>query len=168
MIQRIQTIYLLLAFAALGLMFFFPIVEFTSNQPVPGLPHSSTGAYLDYKVYAFEETADNPLTLVKPDFTALFIENTLAIGVSMIILLVAIGLFNNRKMQKILCWTAVVCMLICVGLIYLHINPEKVATTNRQLGIGAFMLSVALVFTMFARRGIQKDEDLIRSSDRIR
>ena len=160
MIQRIQTIYLLLAFVALGLMFFFPIVEFTSNQPVPGLPHGSTGAYLDYKVYAFEETADNPLTPVKPDFTALFIENTLAIGI--------IGLFNDRKMQKIMCWTAVIFMLICVGLIYYHINPEKVATTNRQLGIGAFMLSVALVFTMFARRGIQKDDDLIRSADRIR
>ncbi len=168
MIQRLQTIYLLLAFIALSLMFFFPVVEFNSNQPVPGIPQSMTGAFLNYRVFAFEETADNPSTAVKPDFTTIFLENTLSIGISMVMVIVCIGLFKNRKMQLTMCWAAVVFMLISVALVYLRINPDKIMTTHRQIGAGAFSLSAALIFTIFARRNIKKDEDLVRSADRIR
>lgn len=172
MIQRIQSIYLFVAFIALSLMFIFPVVQFSSNRPVPGVPQSLSGAFLDYRIYAFEETADNPATPVKPDYTAIFVENALGIGITMVLVLVTIGLYNNRKMQMTMCWTSVVLMLICVGLVYYKINyvinPDRIVHAGEQIGAGAFSLSVALICTLFARRSIKKDEDLIRSADRIR
>lgn len=172
MIQRIQTLYLLVAFIALSMMFIFPVVTFTSNQPVSGIPQTSQGAFLDYKIYAFEETADNPATPVKPDYSNIFVANALAIGVSILLVLVTVSMFNNRKMQMTMCWLTVCCMLICVGLIYYEVNyivnPNKIVHTNEQMGIGAFSLSVGLIFTLFARKSIKKDDDLVRSADRIR
>ena len=168
MLQRLQTIYFLLSGLSLGLLFLFPVIEFSSNQAEPNIGLREHGSMLNYKVYAFEETADNPSTPTFPDYQVYFIANTLIISTSILLTLLSIALYKNRKIQLLICWIAIICMLISAILIYLKIDPDKIVSVDRHVGIGSFALSVALILTLFARRNIRKDEDLVRSADRLR
>jgi len=161
MIQRIQSVYLLLAFISLSLLFLFPVLEYSA-------PDKGTGPVLTHKLYAFEETVDNPVTKTNPDYKTFYTENSLVIVLCMLFVLAAIFFYTKRKRQMAFCWLAILCMLIATVLIYFRIKPNEVPASLKRLGIGAFPLSVSMLLTVFARRSIKKDEDLIRSADRLR
>ncbi|NDI98827.1 DUF4293 domain-containing protein [Flavobacterium sp. LaA7.5] len=140
MLQRIQTIYLLIAFIVTGILpFVFPL-WFTENG-------------VEY--YFVKNLA----------FVALF-------GGSTTLSLISIVSFKKRKNQFVMGRLNIILNLILLGLfVYRLLNlsgetdPEKVVS---EKGIGMILPIVSIVFLSLANRAIKKDEDLVKSVDRLR
>ncbi|MCB9256006.1 MAG: DUF4293 family protein [Chitinophagales bacterium] len=77
--------------------------------------------------------------------------------------LLAISLFSNRKLQLKLVYLASTVLLLAFG-IYLYLN----LSVDFYLHLEFYLLLLAFVNHLLALRGIKKDEELIRSSNRLR
>jgi len=133
MIQRIQSIYLLVATIAMALVSF--------KVPVWSLNKELTFAQDDTKMFI--------LTITASLFSAL-----------------AIFIFKNRKLQmKLIRLAILVIAVISVRLGLLLGNTEFEFTLNYNC-IGLLLFAFAAL--AMAYRGVKKDDDLIRSVDRIR
>ena len=131
MIQRIQSIYLLVAAIAMTLISF--------KVPVYTLNESMFMAQDDTKMFI--------LTIVGAIFS-----------------LLGLFMFKNRKFQmKLIRLTILIQMIIGVRLFMLF-NKFEVVINNSLL----FLLAFALIALIMAYRGVKKDDDLVRSVDRIR
>lgn len=156
MIQRIQSLYLFLAFVAVMIMFFFPVASFYSD-------------FYTLRLYIYEIqdlTPDN-----EPLFSQFFIL-PLSILVILIGLLAVytVMLFKNRLKQiRITKINIFLNALLIVGIFVIY--PELI---NRQINAdpeyktGAYFPLVSMIFLILALRGIIKDERLVRSADRLR
>ncbi|MCP4443693.1 MAG: DUF4293 domain-containing protein [Aureispira sp.] len=139
MIQRIQSIYLLLSSAFTSLLFMFPIAS-------------------------AEKTADGAFQdgVLNLDDSGILLG--LAIAVSALAFL-AIFLFKNRILQMNL---GKLNMLLAVGLLVFAIYLLMSAGVSWGLGIGLFVPLVSLILIVMANRAIGQDEALVKSADRIR
>ena len=137
MLQRIQTIYLLLAFIITGVLpFFFPL--WTMN---------------DGKEYVFMQ---NQIYVV------LF-------GLSTTLTLVSIVSYKKRQNQFVMDRLNIILNLILLGLfVYRSLNLSGETATVSEKGIGMFLPILAIVFLVLANKAIKKDEDLVKSVDRLR
>ena len=137
MIQRIQTVYLLIALVILGaLPFVFPL--FTMS---------------DGKEFRFMNDSF---------YTVLF-------GLSTTLTLISIMYFKKRQHQFVLNRLTIILNLILLGLfVYRSLNLSGEAVQVSEKGIGMFLPIVAIVFLALANRAIKKDEDLVKSADRLR
>lgn len=144
MIQRIQSIYLLLILAVSGgLVFVFDLWRIENETPV-------------FAWSLIKST--NPLHLLIG--IAFFVVALLAF--------VSIFLFKNRKLQIALNRFNIVINFILLGLlvyVLLNISGE---TPVSEKGIGSFLPLASIVLLIMANRAIQKDENLVKSVDRIR
>jgi len=136
MIQRIQTLYLLLAAGVSGgLVFVFEIWKNTE------------GLLLFAK--------DNVLYL------SLFLGSAL-------LSLISIFLYKNRKAQFVLGRLNIILNFILLGLfVYQSLNLSG-ETHVSEKGIGMFLPIVSIVLLVLANKAIKKDEDLVKSVDRLR
>ena len=155
MLQRVQSIYLLLASLALFALFLFPLVH---NVYVDGKPVSVavTGVYQDVNG--------------QHTHTQFFAGLTIATAIIALIPLVIIFLYKNRKRQIALCYSAV---LVIVGYSFWLAQEAKAVLGNIQLdthswGIGMFLSSLSLLLILLAIRNIKADEKLVKSADRLR
>jgi len=131
MIQRIQSIYLLVAAIAMTLISF----------KVP--------------VYTLNETL-----FMAQDDTKMFILTI----VGAIFSLLGLFMFKNRKFQmKLIRLTVLIQMIIGVRL-FMLLNKFEVVLNNTLL----FLMAFSLIALIMAYRGVKKDDDLVRSVDRIR
>ncbi|MDD5149185.1 MAG: DUF4293 domain-containing protein [Flavobacterium sp.] len=137
MLQRIQTIYLLLAFLATGILpFIFPL--WTMN---------------DGKEYLFMQ---NQIYVI------LF-------GLSTTLTLLSIISFKKRQNQFVIGRLNIVLNLILLGLfVYRSLNLSGETLAVSEKGIGMFLPIVAIVLLVLANKAIKKDEDLVKSVDRLR
>lgn len=143
MIQRIQSIFLLIASGGFGSLFAFP---FASSEKSFGTVFSDSMLNL----------SDNIGLLV------------LAI-VGGILSLVAIFLFHNRKLQKMTTWLSVMAGFALAGLsfgIYTKHSEDLANTISMDLGFGMPVLSI--VMGILAIVFIGKDDKLVKSMDRLR
>lgn len=154
MIQRIQTVYLLLAVVAMALLFAFKIAEVSTDTGVAVL--TAYGATANGDALALE-------ILVLPPwiFTALIT----------VVLAACIASFKNRKRQMVLGRLSY--LLILGFLVYLYFAADSMAdalkTTDAiRYGAGIYLPVAAIAFVFLANRAIKKDEDLVRSLDRLR
>ena len=151
MIQRIQSIYLFFV-AILGIcLIFIPYAEMSKLQMLFGLSgiyYVKTGVFATTTVY-------------------LLILNALIIVLSMVILF----LYKNRKMQiklsNVLISLLLIMMLLFVVVMYLIPTSLKISA-EPSFRIGFIIPIIAILFSFMARRGVAKDEALVRSADRIR
>ncbi|MEM9886047.1 MAG: DUF4293 domain-containing protein [Bacteroidota bacterium] len=149
MIQRIQSIFLLLAGSACFGMF--------------GLPFASTDQVINNSTLF----ADSAYTVT--DHIAL----TILFAGAGILALAAIFLFNNRPLQINLSRVAFVAAIIGFVLgIILFLN-DGIVQNGENLpeptdGFGTILPILAGIFLLLAIRYINKDEKLVRSSDRLR
>lgn len=83
---------------------------------------------------------------------------------------VAIFLFKNRKTQKSLSWAGVLLSLVLIGLEVWLVNDYKTSMNFMQSSwqFGAIMPILMVVFFFLAISGINKDEKLIKSLERLR
>ncbi len=78
---------------------------------------------------------------------------------------IAIFLFKNRAIQMKLCTVNMLLVIVSGAyIVYQYFNYE----VESVIGIAPFFLLFPLVFNYLAKRSIKKDDDLIRSVDRIR
>lgn len=87
---------------------------------------------------------------------------------SALLALVALFLYTNRKLQFVLNRINILTNLFLLGLLlyYLLTLPGEVAISKK--GIGVFLPVVNVLFLALANKAIQKDENLVKSVDRLR
>lgn len=154
MIQRIQTIYLLLASVLTMLMFFLPVAELIST---------------DGQLYTLNYRSIS-LTQANPPQQVLY-TYPMAILFTLIMLLsiTAVFLFKNRKLQMRITMLAILLALGATGLMAFYIfGAMDVEIETIHYGLTTIIPLVDIVFLFLAYKGIQKDEKLIKSMDRIR
>ena len=145
MIQRIQTLYLLLAAAATGGVFVLPFFSGTLS----GVNLLADGIY---------NTQDH---------IALMAMTTLVLIDSVL----AIFLFKNRKQQALFTLFVAFSNLALIGIMLGILGTEtSLATTLPKLsiGLGSCLPLLNVVLTLMARSSILADEKLVRSADRLR
>jgi len=131
MIQRIQSIYLLVAAIAMTLIS-FKVPVYTLNETI---------------FMAQDDTNMFILTIVGAIFS-----------------LLGLFMFKNRKFQmKLIRLTVLIEIIIGVRL-FILLNKYEVVLNNTLL----FLIAFSLIALIMAYRGVKKDEDLVRSVDRIR
>jgi len=145
MIQRIQSIFLLLSGIAFFSLFMVPFA--TSDVVIPQL--------FNDLVYNIQ---DSPILL------GLCILGGL-------ISIVAIFLYNNRPLQLKMTYVATVFSILLPLVVILLIYNEGTSGANADKiddKLGIYLPFVSLVFSILAARSIGKDENTVRSMDRLR
>jgi len=154
MIQRIQTLYLLVAFLLVAACFFIPVAEIS----IPG------GELFSFNLRGFQMLQGVSGSIVEKTITLL-----IAGIIICCILLIAIFLFKNRILQIRL---SVYGMVLPAGLTFLFffvlnsIKKNLNATIYYQIAFVFPLLAGILCF--LAIQAIRKDEKLVKSYDRIR
>lgn len=151
MIQRIQTLYLLIALGLLVAVNFFPLVTVTFGAASTCVV-SSTGV---------TEIPDSTFwTWGLVGFSAL----------AALLALVAIISYGNRRRQMSLCTYGILACVgfyACLGIQAWVINSAYQNVSFMPELAGQLPL-IAVVFFILAGRAIKRDEALVRSVDRIR
>ena len=144
MIQRIQSLYLLIgAVISLGLTFVFSVWTTVANS-----------------VYYIMDLLTQDATTIKM-IPILFI-------ISGVMSLISIFLFKNRKNQFIVNRLNILINLILLGILIYHLLTLSGEMQVSEKGIGAVLPIVVIVLLVLANKAIKKDEDLVKSVDRLR
>ena len=142
MIQRIQSIYLAIVFTLSAIL---PLVF--------KLWDDSKKA-----VYALDLLSD--LSIIAKLVPVFFL-------ISALLAIVSIFKYKKRQLQFVLGRIIILINLFLLGiLIYLSLNISGEASSEK--GIGMFIPVVVILFTVLANKAIKKDEDLVKSVDRLR
>lgn len=82
--------------------------------------------------------------------------------------LITIFLFKNRKLQFVLGRVNILVNFFLLGFFVYRtlIVPGEMNISEK--GIGMFVPVISIVFLVLANKGIKKDEDLVKSVDRLR
>jgi Domain of unknown function (DUF4293) len=90
--------------------------------------------------------------------------------ISGIITLISIFLYQNRKLQFVLNRISILINLILLGLFIYQSTKLPGATQEAMKGIemGVFLPIISVILLVLANKAIQKDENLVKSVDRIR
>jgi peptidoglycan/LPS O-acetylase OafA/YrhL len=140
MIQRKQSLWLLLAALINAGVFFFDL--FTRHTVVNGVE----------TIEPYRANQHFPLLLIGIVMTALP--------------LVTIFMFGDRKRQVRMCFAAIIAIISFVSKTLMDTKVDPPTTIT--YAVGAVLPVVALVFVVLAIIAIRKDERLVRSMDRLR
>jgi RsiW-degrading membrane proteinase PrsW (M82 family) len=155
MLQRVQTVWLFFATAAIFSLFLFPYIQvLDANGTAKAL--KVTGVYQDINGQVVQ--------------TEPFLVLTIATVILGLLPFVIIFFYRNRKKQINISYLTIVAIL---GFSFLLVQTAKQVLGNITLqignyGIGVILPSLAILFIILALRGIRKDEKLVRSVDRLR
>ncbi len=144
MIQRIQTVYLLLAV----------VISAVISQ-----------------IFNLWEYADGMIFYVKDALTSnhfLIKMIPILFGVSATLSFIAIFIFKNRKLQFVLGRINILVNLFLLGLLlYQSLNLSGETIVSKK-GIGLVLPIIVVLLLVMANKAIKKDEDLVKSVDRLR
>lgn len=146
MIQRIQSIFLLLASgASLGLF---------------GLPMARTPQPIEASTIFADAVYD------LNDQVALMV----LFGLAGVLSLLGIFLFRNRPLQMKVSLSALIINLggLAFGAFYLSQHITEAGAKAIQDGLGMYLPLIAIFFAFLAYRFIRRDEKLVKSMDRLR
>jgi len=136
MLQRIQTVYLLLSALALGALYlWFPVVT----------------------------DADGVLVIEKNE--------PLLLGLmagSVLLTLVSIFNFKKRQLQFVLNRLNIILNFVLLGVFVYRSLSISGGTLVSEKGIGVLIPIISIVFLVLANKAIKRDEDLVKSVDRLR
>ncbi|WP_140486512.1 DUF4293 domain-containing protein [Flavobacterium sp. GSA192] len=137
MIQRIQTLYLLLAFVITGILpFIFPLWTMSNGKSF---------FFMQSQVYA------------------------ILFGLSTTLSVLSILSYKKRQNQFVINRLNIILNLILLGLfLYRSLNLSGETPVVSEKGIGMFLPIIAIVALVLANKAIKKDEDLVKSVDRLR
>ena len=150
MIQRKQTLFLLLAVIVCALGLFFPIGSIAPE-----------GMGTDSMVYNLGGLA------VSATCIPLFV----LLSVTAILSLVTIFLYKNRKVQMTICKCTMLLQVLWVidyVLILLGIIPIPEVQGKMDIEFAACLPIVSLILVAMAYKGVNDDEKLVKAADRIR
>lgn len=157
MIQRIQSIFLALVFLLGMVLFVSPVLSFTSYE----------NTYV-MNAYHTINSVDNTVVSKNIGIGAMQ-------GLVALLALVSVFLYKKRQLQIKLCKLNILLVAIQIAAIVLYIDVAKDAISPNApndvlIGIkyGAIFPILSLTFLYLSIRFIKKDEDLVRSADRLR
>ena len=162
MIQRRQTIFMLLSAIISALLFFMPLISFNAN-----------GEVMRFTIFGIENPIDT-LTLSQ-SYTWPLIVLTILMTLAP---LVTIFLYKKRELQVRLCHLNMLVNIIFIGLVFIYYESDVMSvifavendiySLDVAYFIGMAFPLVNLVLEIFAIRGIKKDIELLKSIDRLR
>ena len=136
MIQRVQTIYLLISMLVMGALYqWFPKV-------------------LDEAGNVIIERSE-PLV-----FGLIFVSIVLAV--------ISILTFKKRQLQFVLNRLNIISNFVLLGVFVYRSLTLSGETLVSEKGIGVLLPIISIVFLVLANKAIKKDEDLVKSVDRLR
>lgn len=154
MIQRIQSIYLLLSGILIGLLFFFPLADFVN----------SAGSSYIFRYRGLYQLSGETETLVM--FT---IPLAIMLLISTLLSLISIFLYKRRSLQMKLSMVNIVLLFASMAIIaYYAVISFSRYGVNADYTIFATMPIIALILHVMAFYAIRRDERLVKSIDRIR
>lgn len=167
MIQRIQTLYLLLATAAVALMFVFPILNLEKQEQGGGEKFAVNYQVLTYGIKAIDVPEDKVNYISQTDDSPLV---GIIIGISGLLTFVSIFLFKFRIVQLNLSRLAVLTTVIAGVVAFFDYAYNTLIRTAdvMEFGPAFFIPLVVMVLTLLAVSAIQKDEDMVKAADRVR
>jgi hypothetical protein len=155
MIQRIQSLYLLFIVVFMASMYTIPSAVFDdgsfniSNLVLRGI---------------VKQSAEGPVLIQTNN---LFMILT---AISFIISLTAIFLYKNRPLQIKTCWVLIISLSILF--LYTVVTILMIKSSGRyaivNFGKGAALPLISVLPAFMAIRAIKKDDDLVKSIDRLR
>jgi peptidoglycan/LPS O-acetylase OafA/YrhL len=143
MIQRIQTIFLLLASGAALSLFALPLAT-TSEAKADSVLFADAAFNIQ----------DGPVMMG-------------AFALAGLLLLVTIFLFNNRKLQMTLTKVGLLLTGVGIGVGAFYLSKDQ-AVDVAEPALGVALPLLVVIFAYLAHRYINKDEKLVRSVDRLR
>lgn len=155
MIQRIQSLYLLLIVVFSTLLLSGNILTFTdSGNNVLNLKYSGLAGTGSYTV----------------DFAGQFLILFIALNILLALLsLISVFLYRNRKRQGNMVLAAIIiALLIILTEFLMAYNLMSNADLRLIPGTGMILPLLMVVLAVLARRGIKKDEKLVSSYERLR
>lgn len=154
MIQRIQSIFLLLASGSAFSLFLDPMSFFTvdTTTDLQGIAASSMADGV-FNIH------DNIIMLI-------------LVGIMGVLALVAIFLFRNRKLQMTVSRVVIVAsilMMVLTGVLFYQ-DYQRMQTVDYVIDgeFGLLAPLASIIFTILALVFIRKDDKLVRSMDRLR
>lgn len=136
MIQRIQTIYLLISGLIMGALYlWFPLVQ------------DEAGALVIER--------SEPLV-----FALIFVSIMLAV--------ISILSYKKRQLQFVLNRLNIISNFVLLGVFVYRSLTLSGETLVSEKGIGVLLPIISIVFLVLANKAIKKDEDLVKSVDRLR
>lgn len=151
MLQRIQTLYLLLVVLLMAVTAFSPLLVLVDAD-------SHVYNMCSQGIFELEK-------LIKPTWGVLSM-----VGLSALAALINIFLFKKRKVQvRIGMFTTFLILFFYVTLFtYFYVYSNGLGLSLEGVGYGLFLPFVALIFNLLAIHRIKADEKLVKSLDRIR
>ena len=141
MIQRIQTVWLLLAAICAGLSFFIPFgLEFVSDMGTESVEGVGMNAQ------------NNTLVLI-------------IMADIILCSLIAIFSYKNRKVQKAFALIVILLSLAAMGYM---VYAAEFAKENTSIRLGIISPILSMIFGFLGLNGIRKDDKLVKSLDRLR
>lgn len=154
MIQRIQSVYLLIAAFIIILAYFLPFATFNADADLP--------QYI-LRVKGFIQAGEESKIMFRVWPVAILLT------ISVLLSLVTIFLYKKRLLQIRLSIANIIFLLGSFGLALFYINDvKKMLKIEPHYDFSLILPIIAIILLYLAIRGIAKDEKLVRSLDRLR
>ena len=156
MIQRVQSIYIILSIIVVFVATLFPFGSYEIG-----------GQIVSFGAFGWK-SENNLLISSQPEVFSnypYFIGYLLTISLSIFTLLK----YKNRNSQLSLGKANYFVLLITIIYMFLSVTiSEEIVSEDPTYGVGLYLLVSAIPFIFLANRGVKNDEKLIKSLDRLR
>lgn len=153
MIQRIQSLYLLVALILVSLLLIFPYGYFTSTDP--GIYQLSHGGLV--------KIVDNKTTQIYLNYAV-----TILAAIAISLAIYGILQYKTRKKQISHCKALIYILLIITGSLFWLYFKTAASFEISRISWVIFTPIAAILPSYLAMKAIQKDEELVQSADRLR
>jgi hypothetical protein len=151
MIQRKQTLFLLFSIIILVGYLFSPVIRVEDAGVVTN-------------IFGYDLKKNIPFPIIGRYFVYI----TLDAAITAIVLnLITIFLYKKRKWQMAFCWLSSIPVVFAFCFTYYHWATTD-STSDTVFYYGNISLGVSVVFILLAWFFIKKDEELVKSLDRLR
>ncbi|NVN95208.1 MAG: DUF4293 domain-containing protein [Bacteroidetes bacterium] len=147
MLQRIQTVYLMLAFIASALLF--------TKLPIAIFPFPNGGDIPFIILGKYEVINILPLILLN--------------GALALLCFISVCLYGNRPLQFRLTMIGfLINVIFIIAIFFTADNMQNQVKVEAQYKLGAILPLISMVLLILASKAIRKDEKLVKAADRLR
>jgi len=158
MIQRIQTLFLMLAFIASALLF--------TRLPIALFPLTEVGITVPLNlISSYQNPESSQDTFTNINVIPLIILATMVA----LLTIVPVFLYKKRPLQlRITMFGFLANVILIIVMFFTADEMQTLLKTEAKYQFGAILPLISLVFIILASKAIRKDEKLVKSADRLR
>ena len=167
MIQRIQSLWLLLASLSVCLLFFFPIAHFVPDPEVA----NAHAVEFDFYAYGLDYADCYSYTMEELSVYAPLLKFTVMAVVFACALTPFISIFTYKERSRQTQLSRLTVLLNAALMVAFFLLSDSFAEKSHTLvsyGVGVYVPIIPIACLLLAIRFIRKDDKLVRSADRIR